>query len=352
MSETEQDKTEEPTDYKLRKAREEGQVAKGQDLGFFGVLVSFAIFWIVGGSVFLSQISKTTQGVYSQFISNAENPSSALNAINFVYGPTVTMLALLGLTLIVVTAFLQILQLRGLIFTVKPLKPDLSKINPAKGLKRIFSMKNLKEAGKNILKMIIYCVASFLVVRHSFNKFSTTFSDAWSVVEAMTSSALLMILTYCVLALFFTALDQIITRNEFRKQMRMSKSEVKREYKDREGEPRQKQKRKQLHAEYIKQTSGLANLPGSDLIVVNPEHFAVALKYDAQNMSAPHITACGRNLLALEIKKRATELAIPIYRRPKLARKLFRHSRLSETVSEDLYSDVADLYREHYDKRE
>ena len=344
MSETEQNKTEEPTDFKLKKAREKGQVAKGQDIAFFGLLVALGIYTIVAGPHMMREMSQMMRNVLLSSINGASDPALATAAIRMVYLPAVKALSLLGATLFLTVTLVQLIQLRGPIFTTHPLKPDFSKINPGKGLKRIFSMRTLKEAGKNIIKMSIYIGATYLLIMYCLRIYAPTLVNADSLISALHGGGLRLLFMYTFLALFFTAIDQIIVRKEFTKQMRMSRSEVDREYKDREGEPRMKQKRKQLHAEYIKQTQGAGNLPGSDVLIVNPEHYAVALIYNAETMEAPEVSAKGRNKFALDLKKRAFELSIPIISQPPLARALFKNSETGQEVPQQYYQNIADIY--------
>lgn len=344
MSETEQNKTEEPTDFKLKKAREKGQVAKGQDIAFFGLLVAMGIYAIVAGPHMMREMMQMMRNVFLSSINGASDPALATAAIRMVYVPIVQSLALLGITLFLTVTLVQLIQLRGPIFTTHPLKPDFSKINPGKGLKRIFSMRTLKEAGKNIIKMSIYIGATYLLIMYCLKIYAPTLVNADSLIAALHGGGLRLLFMYTFLALCFTALDQIIVRKEFTKQMRMSKSEVEREHKDREGEPRMKQKRKQLHAEYIKQTQGAGNLPGSDVVIVNPQHYAVALVYDPKTMEAPQISTKGRNNFALSLKKRAFELSIPIISKPPLARALFKNSETGQEIPPQYYQDVANVY--------
>ena len=351
MSETEQNKTEEPTDFKLTKAREKGQVAKGQDFAFFGLLVALAIYAVAAGPKTMRDLTQMMRNVFSSSIGAAHESSAATAAIKSVYLPIVQSLSLLGVTLFITVALVQLIQIRGFIFTTHPIKPDFSKLNPGKGLKRIFSMKTLKEAIKNIFKMSVYLGSTYLLILYCIKRYLPTLVDADSLILAMHGGGMRLLYMYAALALFFTALDQIIVRKEFTKQMRMSKSEVEREHKDREGEPRLKQKRKQLHKEYIKQTQGTGNLPGSDLIIVNPEHFAVAVVYDAETMKAPQVTTKGRNKFALDLKQRAFELSIPIIQSPKLARALFKHADAGQEVPSQYYQSVADIYIRLYNSK-
>ncbi len=148
------------------------------------------------------------------------------------------------------------------------------------------------------------------------------------------------------IAVVFVILDQLLVRGEFLKQMRMSRREVTRESRDREGDPRIKAKRKQLHIEFVKQSQGTGNLPGSDLVIVNPEHFAVALRYDPERMTAPTVSTKGRNRFALALKQEASRRAIPIMVRPKLARALYRDIAVNAEISAIHYETVAELYVE------
>jgi flagellar biosynthetic protein FlhB len=149
---------------------------------------------------------------------------------------------------------------------------------------------------------------------------------------------------YIALGFIFAMIDQVIVRAEFKKQMKMSRSELKREVKDREGEPRIKQKRKELHKEFSKQTGSLGDLPGSDVLIVNPQHFAVALRYDAETMDAPIVSAKGRNRFALMLKTKAARLGIPILANPPLARALYRTSDPGQPIPPQHFKSVADSY--------
>ena len=183
-----------------------------------------------------------------------------------------------------------------------------------------------------------------MLIIYSLKRYSTSMTDTNSIINALYGSGMRLLFLYMVLAFFFTIIDQIIVRKEFTKQMRMSTSEVKREIKDREGEPRLKQKRKQLHAEFVKQTNAVGNLPGSDMLIVNPQHYAVGLVYDSKHMSSPKVTTKGRNRFALELKTKAFQLGIPIIENPPLARKLFRSTDAGHEVPEDTFQNIADAY--------
>jgi len=205
-------------------------------------------------------------------------------------------------------------------------------------------MRTLKEAGKNILKMSIYLGATYLVIKHCINIYGGTLTDGINVSRAFLGSGMRLLYLYLVFSFIFALLDQVIVRKEFSKQMKMSRSEVKREVKDREGEPRIKQKRKELHKEFSKQTGSLGELPGSDMLIVNPQHFAVGLKYDAETMDAPIISSKGRNRFALLLKTKATRLGIPILANPPLARALYKGANPGQSIPADQFKAVAESY--------
>src|SRR5207248_8112595 len=183
------------------------------------------------------------------------------------------------------------LRLRGLIFSSQQLKPDFSRINPAKCLNRLFSVRMLKEALKSVFKFAAYSTVAVLAIRFAITSAGFEATSAGQLANLMWRSALRLLALFAAAAFVFAAIDQIIARREFAKQMRMSRSELKREFREREGEPRIKSKRKQLHAEFLKQTKGIGKLKGSDLLLVNPQHYAVALAYDPQSTGAPVVRA-------------------------------------------------------------
>lgn len=352
MSETEQNKTEEPTRFKLKKAREKGNVAKGTDLAFFGTLIGLAIFILVFGSKSIANLAELMRLLLLTTISNANEPAQATRAIASVFMPAVQFVMLLGGSVFLFVILMQMVQIRGLIFTTHPLKPDFKRLNPAQGLKRIFSMRTLKEALKNIFKMAVYLGFTYLMIKYCISIYGPTLIDAKRLTTAFYGSGMRLLFMYIVLALIFAALDQVIVRKEYLKQMRMSKSELKREHKDREGEPRMKQKRKQLHAEFVKQTNALGDLAGSDVLIVNPQHFAVALSYDPDSMSAPKLATKGRNNFALMLKSKAVELGIPIIQNAPLARAIYKGCDYGGEIPQSEYQKVADIYLRLFRQRQ
>ena len=340
----EQNRSEDATPFKLKRAREKGQIARGQDIGFLASLVGLAFFLIVAGESLAVRLAQTMRHSISAGIAAASSPQDATAILAGSYWTSLAPILLLGGTILLIVLALEILQLRGLTFSTHPLKPDFSRINPAKGLKRLFSIRVLKEALKSILKFACYATVTWLVIRWAITDLPRAGVDAGGLVGALWSSGTRLLFLFILLALFFAALDQVIVRRAFAKQMRMSRREVTREAREREGEPRLKQKRKQLHAEFAKQGNSLGKLEGSDMVVVNPVHVAVALAYDPATMIAPTVTTKARGLYAKQVKSRAAALGIPIIESPSLARGLYAACESGSEIGGDHYRAVADLY--------
>ncbi len=218
----------------------------------------------------VGEIAELMRKAFSAGIDRAGDPEQAQGMIGTIARAAIQPLALLGGTIMAVVIFLEILQLRGLIFTTQPLKPDFNRLNPATGLKRLFSMRMLKETPKTVLKSAVCGIAAPFVVQDAIACFAIAASDGERLAEAPAGAGLRLVFVFIAIAIGFVILDQVLVRGEFLKQMRMSRREVTREAKDREGDPRIKRKRKQLHAEFAKQSEGLGTLPGSDLVVVIP----------------------------------------------------------------------------------
>ncbi len=342
-----QNRSEAPTPFKLQKARERGSVARSLEVGFLAMLIALAGFVLAAGERSAHTLAQAMRIGLSGGIARATEPDRAAALAGDVLHAAVAPLSLLGGTMVAVVILLELVQLRGFIFTTHPLKPDFSRLNPAKGLKRMLSMRMPREALKALFKTAAYAAATWLTLRYAYDRFALTVVDGERLVEALSAVALRLILSFLGLAVFFAILDQILVRREFTKQMRMSRREVTKEHKDREGEPRIKRRRKQLHGELVAQGKGLGAVAGSDLLVVNPEHFAVALTYDDTRMIAPEVSTKGRNAHALLLKAEAHRHGVPVVADPPLARALYRTCAIGATIPPDRFEAVAELYIQH-----
>lgn len=339
-----QNRTEEATPFKLRKARERGMVARGLDLGFVAGLIGLAAFTLVAGEQLVSVLAVQMRRALTAGIASGTDPHAATSLAARALWPVLQPVALFGGTLVGVVLLVEVVQLRGLVFSATPLKPDFSKLNPAKGLKRLFSVRMLKEALKSVLKTTGYSVVAWLVIRGAVAGAGGRLTDAAKLADALDRGAMRLLLLFILAAAAFAIVDQVLARGEFAKQMRMSRREVTREHKEREGDPRLKSKRKQVHAAFAKQTKGLGELPGSDMLVVNPRHVAVALAYRAGVDAAPVVTAMGTDRHALQLKAAARRLGIPVFEAQALARALIKDGGMGREIPGRHYHAVAELY--------
>lgn len=342
MDETEQNKTEEATPHKLKRAREKGNVARGVDLGFFASLCGFMGFAAFAGAGAFETLKRSMQLMLSG-VGGAHEPAFALALTSF-SSPVFAQLGWLCATLAGAVFLFEFIQVRGIVFSTQPLKPDFNRLNPAKGLKRLFSVRMLKETAKNVLKLLTYGAAAYFSVAGFIEEHARLNPDPQTLALLLGESAFSLIFAFTLVALVFAALDQAIARRAFQKQMRMSRSELTREFKEREGEPRLKRRRQKLHAEFARQTKAIANLKGADVLIVNPIHYAVALAYAPATMKAPTVKAKGRNRFALMLKEKARRLNIAIIEDPALARALYKTSELDEEIPAQNFRTVADIY--------
>lgn len=341
---TEQDKSEGATPFKLDRARQKGMLARGTDLGFLSALLALAVIAQASGSDIVVQLARIMQ---TSLYAGTASASDPLQAAALAQSSGRTAAGLLALPLLLLAALViavEVIQNRGVVFSAEPLKPDFSRLNPAKGIKRLFSMRMLKEVAKNVIKFALYAGGAYLLVRHDLQEIGAETRDGRQLAATLVNCAGRLLMLFLIMAAAIAILDQLMSRREFARQMRMSRREVTRESREREGEPRQKRKRKQIMAEIIKQASAAANVKGADVLITNPTHYAVALRYLPEQGDAPIVQARGRNLWAKRMRETAEREGITIVRSPALARALYRESQVGNPIGGTHFAAVADIY--------
>lgn len=339
----EQDKSEEATPFKLHRARRRGVVARGMDLPFMAVLgAALGLAWL-GGEFMAARMAALSEAA---LIVGPQTPGDKASVLTFtgrLLSGLARPVAFGALTVFAAVLLIEIVQV-GPVFSAAPFKPDFSRMNPAKNLKRIFSRRMLSDTAKNTLKLALYGLIAFGVLRFAQVTVSASIADARGLAEGMREAGLRLLFFFVLAAAIFAILDQLIVRRDFARRMRMSRRELKREMKDREGDPRMKQRRKSLHAEFVKMSQSLRNIRGSDLLITNPTHFAVALRYDPKTMSAPRVVARGAHQFAQRLKRLAFLYGVVIVENPPLARALYQSARLDRDIPDAFFQPVADLY--------
>lgn len=343
MSEnTEQDRSELPSSYKLEKARREGAVARGADLGFLAVLVTATgLAWFAGERAFQALLTSTALGLAATD-SGVVGPQGFFALIAQFAKPVVTvLLPMIGVVFAAVAA-VEFLQ-TGPVFSTRALRFDFSRLDPGKGLKRLFSVRILIETAKGVLKLALYSGIAAFIIFQALQQVSVV-TDAQRLAGVMGMLLLKLTAGAAVAAAVIAVFDQLMSRRQFLKQMRMSRREVKREHRDREGDSRLKQRRKELHGQFARTSQSLKGIRQADLVVVNPVHFAVALRYQPGVMDAPVVLSRGSHAVALRLRRLAFAYGVPVVVDPPLARKLFRSSALGRPIAEGLFRPVADIY--------
>ena len=342
------EKTEEPTAKKLSDARNEGQVAKGKDLtSAVMLLVLFMVLRFTVGNMgegFIECFNKnytqigdlftSTHGEYNMQYTIALIQSAALDMLKL-------LIPFFGVGFIIAIV-IELAQVKWKP-TSKPLQPKLSKFNPVNGIKRMFSVRTLV----SLIKQIVILVVIFIVV---YNKLKSRMSDIYMLYDIPLISAIMLLgdiifdigTVICVIYTIIGIADYVFEKRKFRKDMMMTKQEVKDEWKNTEGNPEVKNKIRQKMSEASRRRMMQA-VPEADVVITNPTHFAVALKYEQNKGKAPVVIAKGEDYLAAKIKEAARENNIEIVENKPLARMLYYNVELDEEIPPELYQAVAEV---------
>jgi flagellar biosynthetic protein FlhB len=345
MSET-GEKTEQPTDKRLRDARRKGQVARSQDLtSALLLLTAVAMMALMGAQMGLLLADAMRDGIIRATTSKAVFDQSAAVVLFWSGARTLTWaLAPLLTALFAISLLVSYLQV-GPIFSFEPVKPDLKKLNPAEGFKQKFlKARPYIELLKTVIKMTI---AGFVIVAVIWNQRADIVrlsSQNVSNVSLFASSVMFQIgLKVAIAFLILGIADRFLQKFLHLKEMKMTKQEVKEEYKETEGNPLYKSARRRIYFEILQQ-SMMAAVKKADVVVINPTHLAVALKYDRAEMDAPIVVAKGAELMAAQIRKIAAEANVPTLRDVPLARALY-DIEIDGSIPEELYETVAEVLR-------
>ncbi|PRC93900.1 EscU/YscU/HrcU family type III secretion system export apparatus switch protein [Solimicrobium silvestre] len=343
MSEQEQDRSEAATPYKLKEAQHRGQVSKSQEATFAAILAAFVmVLYSVGPSIARQEL-RLTQQVFDHA---ARMDWSADTTGAWLFGVLSTaLLYLMPLFLaIICAAILANMAQVGAIFSFKPVTPDFDRINPANGLKRIFSITLVYNAGKSLFKLFALTWVLWIVLEHAFPRLFTLGQINVRAHGSLVMGELPpMLFKLLLIILILALLDVGYTRWDYSKKMRMSRREVRDEGKQREGDPRIRARLRQIRAELLKQSRALRSLPDADVLITNPTHIAIALSYKHGEMPAPKMLAKGAGGLAKKMREIARLHNIPVVENRPLARAMYKRVKSGEYLPEDLYPMTAKI---------
>lgn len=337
-----QEKTEEATPKKRRDTRQKGQVPKSNDVNTAIILfLVFALFYMYGGTIFnhLQALMTHTYIEYMQWDITKASVPAMLQEITIQSVIIILPVMLVAMVAGVAASLTQV----GFLITGEPIKMKLEKINPLSGIKRIFSARALVELAKALLKITLVGGVVFAILWLSLDRLlflsQKDVGDSFMEIARLTG---LMGLIGSLLLLVLSLPDYIYQKHDHEKQIRMSKHDVKQEMKNMEGDPLIRGKRKQKQQE-MAMGRMMEEVPKADVVITNPTHFAVALRYEEGAMGAPKVIAKGADHLARKIKEKAGEHSIPMVENKPLARALYAQSEIDDEIPEDLFKAVAEV---------
>ena len=336
------EKTEPATPKRIEKAREDGQVARSQELTTFAVLMAAAAgLWFLGAGL-LDHLSNIMIAGMQMEREMAYDTSLMLIRLNQL---AVEGLWAMGplLLLLLIVAFFAPMLLSGWLFSSKALLPDLKRLNPVQGFTRVFSVRGLIELVKAIAKALIIGGVGMVVMWH--NKDTMLALVTLPVDLGINHMSQLLGFSFLFIVgamMLIVAIDVPFQIWEHAKKLRMTKEEVRKETKETEGDPQIKARIRGLQREAARRRM-MAEVPKADVVVTNPTHYAVALRYQGESMRAPKVVAKGVHLLAARIRELAEENRVPILETPPLARALYHHADLDAEIPETLYTAVAEV---------
>ncbi len=340
--ESDLERTEPATPKRIEKAREEGQVARSQELTTFALLMVAAAGLVFLGADLMDKLLRIMKAGMQVERELAFQPDLMLTRFYELALEGLIAIAPLLLLLIIVAFFAPML-LSGWMISAKALMPKFDRINPIKGFGRIFSMRSLVELVKAIAKTIVIGGVAALIIWNNKEEVMALLTVPVDSGISQTGEYLAMsfLLTTGAMALI-VVIDVPFQIWEHAKQQRMTKEEVRKEHKEDEGDPFVKARIRGLQREAARRRM-MAEIPNADVIVTNPTHYAVALKYKSETMRAPTVIAKGVHLLAARIREMAEEHRVPILEAPPLARALYYHAELESEIPEKLYTAVAEV---------
>ncbi len=345
-----QEKTEEATPKRLQKSKEEGQVARSRELGTTLLLMTGGIALLIFGASLSARMQTMMKGNFGFDRNAAMDPAMMVAQLAASINDVLGVVSII-LLLIMLAGAIGGIGLGGWLFSTKPLEPKISRLNPLEGLKRMFSMKALVELFKAVGKFVLVAGVAVLILLQMQPELLVigqqtlelaVVHSTWIVIwSAIGMSAATIIIAF---------IDVPYQIYDNAQKLKMTRQQVKDEFKDSEGKPEVKSRIRQLQRE-LAQTRMMAAIPDADVVITNPEHFSVALKYDNGTSGAPIVVAKGADEIAIKIREVANAHSVPILCSPPLTRAIFFTTELDEQIPAKLYLAVAQVLAYIYQLR-
>lgn len=336
------EKTEDPSAHRLEEFRKKGDVASSKELSSILILMACSLTLMLSMVYIYESLSGFVEWLYMQdydkiFIE--ENQKKLFSKIMNLCFKTVGPIFLVTFCTAIIVNIAQI----GFLFSPEVLNLNFNRVNPVQGAKKLFTMKSLVEAVKGIFKFAIIITIVYLFMKRDMQSYigflHLDFFQSFVMAKSMISELVIFIL----IGLFVVAIgDFAYQKLTYRKKIMMTKQELKEETKEQEGSPELKQRIRSIQRE-MSQKRMMNDVPKADVIVTNPTHFSVALKYDSENMSSPQVLAKGKDHIALKIREIAKDNNVPIVENIPLARALYKTVNIGESIPRSLYKAVAEI---------
>ena len=345
-----QEKTEKATPRKLSEARRKGQVAKSADLNVAVLMLAMVLLFYSIREQHFSSIYEYFYwylGNFTQYQGSQVNLMQAMTTFSMYF---IKLMMPIFIVTVIVGLSINMLQV-GFLISAESIKPQLSRVNPTGGFKRILTVRSLVELAKNLFKLLIIGGITYNLVSGSFNELLLIFYATPAMIFQIVTGFILRILGWGGLAYFaMSLLDYLYQRHDYQKSMRMSKQDIKDEHKQSEGDPLLKSKQREMQQK-ISLNRIREEMPRATVVVTNPTHLAVALRYMEGETDVPVVTAKGADYLALRMREMAKEYNVPVIEQKELARLLYNQVDIGTEVPYELYQSVAEILAMVYKKK-
>jgi len=336
------EKSEDATSAKQQKSKDKGQVARSKELATASVLIASAIAFFAFGDRLAYELSMMMKRAFTFTRADIFDPEQMwfdlVDGVNGLGFPMFMILLMLFIISVLGSALLG-----GIVFSTDPMKPKFSKMSPAAGLKRMMGMQAWVELLKSILKVAVVISVAWIILASTFEHILhlSVSQLPGSVFEALDMLTWMFFLL-CSSLLIIVAVDVPYQIYKHNNELKMTKQEVKDEYKNTEGNPQVKQRIRQLQYEMSQRTM-MGDVPDADVIVTNPTHYSIALKYDKDGDRPPYVVAKGVDFMALKIREVAREYEVPVMQSPQLCRAIYHTTDIGKDVPEELFVAIAKI---------
>ena len=340
------ERTEAPSSKRREDFRKKGQIAQSKEVQTAALFTVMLLFWIFYLPTFWRGLSDLLASIWQSIHAVELTPQSTMNMFLFLLQKSGMLLLPLFVLVLLIGFFSSFLQF-GWLLTAKPLIPDFAKLDPIQGFGRMFSRRSVVELVKSLLKVLLISWVAVTTVINNFNEALILIDTSIPLTLVFLAKVSMLILAkICAVMILIAILDFSFTKWEMEEKMKMTKQELKEEFKETEGDPHIKAQIRSIQQQMARKRM-MAEVPRADVVITNPTHLSVAIRYDSKKMDAPVVIAKGADFVAMKIREIAREHDIPLVENPPVARLLHKID-LGATIPEELFRAVAEILAHVY----